>query len=484
MSNRRGFNADARVKNADFAFRVLSDFVFTKGFLGRSLREDRGLPSVGVSSARRAGVIVDDNGKMRCPPGTPNANQFTDINMSNCMIPSAETLAQEAADAAKKAATRSLDGFKRGRFGIRPDSKSIPKASVGFANADGFLEQRRVPKGNSVVSPISGAQRQLNSIDDSALHVLEGGDLTDIPDEHLTRAILLNTGEGKRFSVIGTGGGINGMTRMKDSKTGALLGMKYQNNSPAQDLEAIREVAAELFLEHMGYEPMPMRIVPDVRENDWGGEEWNGVSLITELAHNRNGGNIESARISDRDGKYEYKVEPKEVLRMAILDSIIANGDRHEGNFMIARGEGGEGFIVPIDHSMAMGDSNDYGGMAELIARTPWGVGEQQILKQYFDSPNRDQMVADIKEIQDILQSIDTEKLDQQLSQLYAFLGQIGVSPSTRDRESISGVFGRLAAMSDKDAAEEISEKILPEMLRPAMQPSTISEWATESGPV
>ncbi|MDP7637669.1 MAG: hypothetical protein QF577_08990, partial [Phycisphaerae bacterium] len=35
-------------------------------------------------AARKLGLLVDDQGKFRCPPGTPNANQFTDISGSTC----------------------------------------------------------------------------------------------------------------------------------------------------------------------------------------------------------------------------------------------------------------------------------------------------------------------------------------------------------------------------------------------------------------
>lgn len=35
-------------------------------------------------AARKLGLLVDDLGKFRCPPGTPNANQFTDISGSTC----------------------------------------------------------------------------------------------------------------------------------------------------------------------------------------------------------------------------------------------------------------------------------------------------------------------------------------------------------------------------------------------------------------
>jgi len=37
--------------------------------------------------AKARGLWVDDKNKLRCPPGTPNANQFTDITGSNCFIP-------------------------------------------------------------------------------------------------------------------------------------------------------------------------------------------------------------------------------------------------------------------------------------------------------------------------------------------------------------------------------------------------------------
>lgn len=53
--------------------------------LGKTIREL--LPSQRLDLARAVarGLVVDADGKMRCPPGTPNANQFTDLTMSNCM---------------------------------------------------------------------------------------------------------------------------------------------------------------------------------------------------------------------------------------------------------------------------------------------------------------------------------------------------------------------------------------------------------------
>lgn len=100
--------------------------VSRKGFLGPTVRDNRWLPSVGMRAARAAGVIVDDLGKMRCPPGTPNANQFTDLQMSNCMIPSAET----AANAAQEALRSAADVIDRAIAGVRGGSEAdkLPKA--------------------------------------------------------------------------------------------------------------------------------------------------------------------------------------------------------------------------------------------------------------------------------------------------------------------------------------------------------------------
>jgi len=53
--------------------------------LGRTIRELMPSQRLDLARAISRGLVVDADGKMRCPPGTPNANQFTDITMSNCM---------------------------------------------------------------------------------------------------------------------------------------------------------------------------------------------------------------------------------------------------------------------------------------------------------------------------------------------------------------------------------------------------------------
>lgn len=51
---------------------------------GRTLSELNPGGNIASQAARGAGVLTDMDGKLRCPPGTPAANQFTDVNGSNC----------------------------------------------------------------------------------------------------------------------------------------------------------------------------------------------------------------------------------------------------------------------------------------------------------------------------------------------------------------------------------------------------------------
>ena len=476
VKNRRGFDPDARIKDADFAFRVLGDSVFTKGFLGPSLRENRGLPSVGVSSARRAGVIVDDNGKMRCPPGTPNANQFTDINMSNCMIPSAETAARNAAEVAANLASRSIDGFKRSSIKKKnKDRDLIPDAKVGFADGNGLLEQRRVPVGKQVVSPIDGSSVILQTRDDSIKHIADGGDLSDIPDEHLVDAIMKNAvgkdnnyvGPPLRFEIIGRGGGINGMTRMIDGKTGALIGLKYSGGTdtspqPMQGNEALNEAVAEVLQELMGYEPTPMRLVI--------GSNGFGLALMSELVHNRHRGSIEGMRGYERpDNSYAYNLPPEEIARMRVLDAILQNPDRHEGNSLIADDDGVRS-LLPIDNSRAFSFSD----FTDAVPKSKLESGEVVSYFQPWITPGGDaemekfatdegfaQLISAIAGVQQQLRTIDTDLMESKIDEILSHVRSLGTFPSSDRRDNLVATISRIKGMRNGNP-EDIAEALMP----------------------
>jgi hypothetical protein len=81
-----------------------------KSVLGPTLRSMPNALSLIARVARSRGIIVDDDGRLRCPAGTPAANQFTDLQMSNCLVPSARTLAADAADKIKPGENQLLSG--------------------------------------------------------------------------------------------------------------------------------------------------------------------------------------------------------------------------------------------------------------------------------------------------------------------------------------------------------------------------------------
>ena len=476
MKNRRGFNPDARVKDADFAFRILSDSVFTKGFLGPSLRENNGLPSVGVSAARRAGVNIGEDGKMRCPPGTPNANQFTDINMSNCMVPSAETVARNAAEVAAKLASRTTDGFKRSSIKKKnKDRDLVPDAKVGFADTNGLLEQRRVPVGNQVVSPIDGSSVVLQSPADSIKYIADGGALSEIPDEHLVDAILKNAvgkddnyiGPPVRFEVIGRGGGVNGMTRVIDGKTGAMIGVKYPGGTdtstkPFAGDEAINEAVAEVFQEMMGYEPTPMRLAI--------GKDGFGLALVSELVHNRNSGSIEGMRMHERSSSlYEYDLPTEEIVRMRILDAIIQNPDRHEGNSLIADDDGTRS-LLPIDNSRAFSFSDFTDGVpksrlesGEIVGYfQPWITpGGDAEMEKFASDEGFAELISSIAGVQQQLRTIDTDLMESKIDEVLSHVRSLGTSVGPGRRENIVASISRIKGMQNGNP-EDIAEALMP----------------------
>jgi hypothetical protein len=309
---------------------VHENILLFKGFLGPTLKDNDALQSVGMRAARAAGVIVDSAGKLRCPPGTPNANQFTDMQMSNCLVPSAETLAAQAANAVQ----RFVDGFKFKKGRLAKHKVDQKPANLGIPDADGS----NVPVGafdNSL---------GITNVEDAISAVANGADLSQIPDEFLIDAIYDNRipydaeGSDKRFQVMGTGGGAHGMTRFRDTKTGQLLGVKYAG-TPSDAKELASEVLAASVLEEFGYPAMSMRAVK-------GGN--GSMGIVTELIHNKYEGEI--------DHDYEtQKATVDSLIHALLFDLVIANDDRHYGNYLLV--DNGDNItIAPIDHGMAIMD--------------------------------------------------------------------------------------------------------------------------------
>lgn len=86
--------------------------------LGSTLRQRMPGASIAGRAAARFGVIMDELGKMRCPPGTPAANQFTDMTGSNCFGTTPGNIISEAINLAQRLVPdddpRRSSGFTRG----------------------------------------------------------------------------------------------------------------------------------------------------------------------------------------------------------------------------------------------------------------------------------------------------------------------------------------------------------------------------------
>jgi hypothetical protein len=151
---------------------------------------------------------------------------------------------------------------------------------------------------------------------------------------------------GRRFNQIGTGGGSTGMNRFEDPTTGDFFGMKYEpgefylSGSNTPTIEYMANDISQI----MGFDPMSMRII----RNADGSE-----SLVTELAQNIYGGdNVFDAFKAEEVG-LTARVPVQERLRMSVLDAIIDNYDRNDGNYLFGVNADGSVRLIPIDHGLS-----------------------------------------------------------------------------------------------------------------------------------
>jgi hypothetical protein len=358
----RAFDANERVQRyRKSVSAVHENILLFKGFLGPTLKDNDALQSVGMRAARAAGVIVDSAGKLRCPPGTPNANQFTDMQMSNCLVPSAETMAQMAANAVQKF----IDGFKFKKGRLAKHKVDQKPANLGIPDADGS---------NNPVGAFDNSLGITNR-QDAISAVANGADLNQIPDEFLMDAIYNNAispdGGSGRFKRIGTGGGVHGMDRFLDTKTGQMLGAKYRYGSPTGELAS--EVLSASVLEEFGYPAMSMRVVGT------GGD----LGMVTELVHNKYEGELTIG--SDDEGEVPTV---ESMTHTFLLDLALGNSDRHGGNYLTVN-DGEKTTIAPIDHGNAIFRKNtpifnEDGTPQDITKALQLGNRIKRILGHYF----------------------------------------------------------------------------------------------------
>lgn len=314
--------------------------------------------------------------------------------------------------------------FKRG--GSRTSKFTVEDpidAEVAFADENGYLEQRTVPRSREVTDPVTGEKTNITSQREANEFVKNGGALSDVPDMYVMGAIEENSGPRERFNIIGDGGGVNGMTRMIDTATGAYIGTKYHSGESAQFEgrrrvlygEPVNEAFAEVIAELFGFEPMPMRLVKSANGS--------GVSLITELAQNRWGGVTTPLDDETVDEYGGLKVTMASFAHMLLLDSIIGNEDRHNANYMLKKINEDEYEIIPIDHSTSF--MPEYVGTEQFLPTYLSELGEYGLKirdAEITGDPEYEEFLDILGDLIADLAKINPEVLEIKINQIFDHL--------------------------------------------------------------
>ena len=151
--------------------------------LGRSLREMNPRGGLAQQAASRLRIVVDDLGKFRCPPGTPQANQFTDKLGTTCFAVSVDELSGLVQGAIQK--------FQMTPGGPKFGNVLEPLASRRQGTG-GIRESRRLAEGAS--RWFSGAVKRVatrhKKIDANVKHLEDTLGISSTPLERATNADL------------------------------------------------------------------------------------------------------------------------------------------------------------------------------------------------------------------------------------------------------------------------------------------------------
>ena len=208
-----------------------------------------------------------------------------------------------------------------------------------------------------------------------------------------------------RFKQIGSGGGWVGMDRYVDQATGKHFGLKMRPGMKQFEAEwhpgPMAEILSNDIAVSLGFPNMNLRLI---RNSD------DSISLITDLAQDVYGGTIADSFQAALHGEANNwlpsiasRVPIEDRIRMAVLDDLVNNGDRHSGNILYSVNDDGSVRLVPIDHEVTF--QGPGGGTPRRFAQTyEFNVSVRQA---YLEDPT--------KLYQDIKTAI--EKIQQELKQ-------------------------------------------------------------------
>jgi uncharacterized repeat protein (TIGR03843 family) len=162
-----------------------------------------------------------------------------------------------------------------------------------------------------------------------------------------------------------------------------------------------RERAAYLVDSVLGFEMIPPTVIRKVNGKIGSCQQFveGGKTMNEEITENLwdRFGNAQMEDIPAEE-RESLKAEPyaryaEDFKRLYVLDYILWNSDRHEGNFLLK-----DGRLVPIDHGLTFG--KDKPKFAETYVDDPFPTDVIEKLKQFRDNPEKaDQLRAALKEL-------------------------------------------------------------------------------------
>ena len=211
------------------------------------------------------------------------------------------------------------------------------------------------------------------------------------------------------------------MNRLRDRQTGQLFGVKYASRTSMWDenvphskaplskgradrwYEPVSEVLATSITEEFGYPASSLRVVQTAPESA-------SMGVVTDLVHNSYDGKILSAGHEQLE-----KADTRKLLHMQVMDVVLANGDRHQGNILFS--ETSEGLdAVPIDHSFIF-QVFDFNDTAEKYANSisVSTLGAELNRRHGSSVDEHAKLVADAGKVLEDVKKIDVDSLEDRL---------------------------------------------------------------------
>jgi DNA polymerase III epsilon subunit-like protein len=352
--------------------------------LGRSLKERMPGGSLIGRAAARFGVIMDELGKMRCPPGTPAANQFTDMTGSNCFGTSPGTLISEAINLAQNLVpeddSRRSSRLTRGIVNLMFDLENGLFGNNVWYHADGTRmkhgEWRKFREAGGVAKNerwmVNGVERVLAELDSQDARMEDlysklGIDVSDVRK-------ATNEDVFEAFQKLKDSGVIRAQLRGRPSaaQVEAMMTARLQNMDAhwiarsAEERKILLDIEVkryrelerahmEAFLDEVIKNPEHMKTIGDVTFNPAGRDRASfGISRIGPDGKPVGSINIDipmSLKFQDSmlpnlspDERLRIWAEggQSEVLRAMAVKDFLVNSNSHAGQ-MIAMVDGGRG---------------------------------------------------------------------------------------------------------------------------------------------